>query len=296
MYVPFPLSTSPASASRLTTSTHHLTAPLTTDDIQLTTPVLALASFFSAIAMFILAGTLLTYLSPDAVTFAFGIWYIAFAALLLLFGLAVLLIKYGPSCFSGTERRTIPLTYDLQRFWQKIFTPSFRRLTRLFSRTGDHEPTGFERGIRNRQARIYPWNPNRSSTLGYPYPNPRLEVMPTGLPSHWDRPDNVLPFRLALATMHPNLPIHVTPPTENGPIRVTPSVLESGPTADRGTQTNTRSVGGLGSRRGVGPSGFRVDERMPGGMSPMTFWWRLLEDQREKELEREGRGGRRYSW
>lgn len=245
--------------------------------------------------MFILAGTLITYLSPDPVIFGFGIWYITFAALLLLSGLTILIVEYGPYCVSVAKRRTLPPADDLRRSWHKALVP-LRLLTSLFSRTDGHELSNAERGARNRQARIYPWNPNGSPTLGFPYPTPRLEVTPTGLPSHWDRPDNVLPFRLALATMHPNLPIQISPAAENRPIRVTPSVVESGPTADRGTQTNTRGVGGLGSRRGVGPSGFRVDERMPGGMSPMTFWWRLLEDQREKELEREGRDGRRYSW
>lgn len=241
--------------------------------------------------MFILAGTLITYLSSDVV-----IWYITFAALLLLFGLTVFIVEYGPSCFSGAKRRTISSTGAPRHVWGKVFVQTFHRLTRLFSRSKDPELTDIERGAKNRQARIYPWNPTGSPTLGFPYPTPRLEVTPTGLPSHWDRPDNVAPFRRALATMHPNLPIHGTPVVENRPIRVTPSVVESGPTADRGTQTNSRSVGGLGSRRGLGGSGFRVDERMPGGMSPMTFWWRLLEDQREKELEREGRDGRRYSW
>ena len=247
--------------------------------------------------MFVLAGTLITYLSPDPVTFGFGIWYITFAALLLLSGITVLIAEYGPHCVSEAKRQTLPFTDGLRRFWRKTLAQPLRRLTSLSSRADDHERSNVERCARNRQARVYPWNSNGSPTLGFPYPTPRLEVTPTGLPSHWDRPDNVLPFCLALSTMHPNLPIHISPPAaENRPIRVTPSVVESGPTADRGTQTNTRSAGGLGSRRGVGPSGFRVDERMPGGMSPMTFWWRLLEDQREKELEREGRDGRRYSW
>ena len=113
-----------------------------------------------------------------------------------------------------------------------------------------------------------PWNPNLSSTIGTPYPAPRVVVTPTGLPSDWDRPDNTRPIAVALATMRPSGLFNV-----------------QARTAERGTQTAMRNIRGPGA-----------EERMPGGMSPMTFWWLLLEDQRQSEQAKTEREKRRRSW
>lgn len=240
---------------------HLRTSPLSPIDPPLTRPELALAALFAIMSM--IAGMLILHLTSDPVSLTFGVWCTIHGAGLLL---VLLLILAMELTFPSPSTRLSQTGASTRRHAPSLMDP-LRRLAHRFSPRYDAlQLADLERGPR------HPWNPNRSPTIGHPYPAPLVHVTPTGLPSDWDRPDNTRPIAAALASMRP------------GPVRVMPSGVQ-GRTATRGTQTAMRNVRGP-----------RAEERMPGGMSPMAFWWILLEEERQKELEREERENRRWSY
>ena len=213
--------------------------------------------------MDMMAGLLITYLAHDPTTYAFGVWFTIHAALVMVILLSFLVQELATSVSS----RPPPSRAIIRRQYRRYIRHPMRDfLYRFSTRPDPFQIIDLERGGP-------PWNPDLSSTIGTPYPAPRVVVTPTGLPSDWDRPDNTRPIAFALATMRQS-------PARGG-------LFESvqGRTAERGTQTAMRNVRGPGA-----------EERMPGGMSPCTFWWLLLEDQRQSEQAKAEREKRRRSW
>lgn len=229
-----------------------------------------LAIFLAALG--IVAGFLTAYTSNCPLVFAFGVSHAAIASLMLLVFVVILSLEAGIRRVVGPQRRT-RLRGPGPRSWYRYCTGLLRGLFGQLLRKGPDsvEMVDLESGRGSRPR--YPWNPNGSPTIGFPYPRRWVMVTETGLPDDWDRPGNVGPIRRALAEME-----------AEGVVMVTRAHVENEERATRGTQTNVLDGGG-----------FARDERLPGNMTPMRFWWLLLEDQRQQELARTERENRRWS-
>lgn len=223
-------------------------------------------------AIGMVAGVAIAHLSNDPLIWVFGVLHACLASISFLVFMVVVGIELGIRCVVEPLCGTRPhVTFP--RSWSRHCMGIFRRFRgRILRREdGPIEMIDLESGPDPRPR--FPWNPNGSPTMGFPYHEPQLIVTETGLPDDWDRPDNVGPIRRALAQMQAERAIAAA---REG--------SENEASASRGTQTNMLD----GAR-------FSRYERMPGGMSLARFWWLLLESQRQQELARAERENRRRS-
>ena len=218
--------------------------------------------------------------------YLFAVCTIINASLIFEYFIFNLSYKYGPTCIA----RLASIPASARAFFRRSPHASTAKPPqsppKLPQRPENLELDDLEQGC---PAAQYPWNPAGETTIGHEYPTRRVLVTSTGLPADWDRPDNTQPIRAALASAQMAGPVRVAAPG----LAATTTTLDEARSSSApesathacGTQTAMRNHRGLGAR-----------ERMPGGMAPMRFWWLLLEEQRVRELAREERGNRRWSW
>lgn len=224
-------------------------------------------------AIGMVAGIATVHLSNDNLVFVFGALHAVLASISFLVFLIVFGLEIGICCVVEPLCRP-RLQGSVPRSWSRYSTGLLYGVSnRILRRRNDSvEMVDVESGSDPRPQ--YPWNPNGSPTIGFLYREPQLIVTETGLPDDWDRPDNVQQTMRALVEMQ-----------AEGVIGVTREDTENQDRASRGTQTNMLDGGR-----------FARDERMPGDMAPMRFWWLLLEEQRQQELASVERENWRWSW
>lgn len=226
---------------------------------------------FAAFGMVV--GVAIAHLSNDPLIFVVGVLHAFLASVSFLLFLVVFGFELGIRCvvepMCGTRAQV-----SVPRSWSRYCRSQFRRFWDWTLQRGEYsvELVDLESGPDPRPR--YSRDADDSPTIGFPYREPRVIVTETGLPGDWDRPDNVQPIRRALAEMQ-----------AEGVAGGTREDTENEASASRGTQTNVLDGGR-----------FPRDERMPGGMAPVRFWWLLLDEMRQQELATVERENRRRSW